>query len=58
MTDRKLVIIATSSSNGCPNEICDSLHDEDAPVQYLCSRCFPDPPGDLVEASDDDEEIE
>ena len=22
--------------------VCDGLHDEGAPEQYLCSRCFPD----------------
>lgn len=24
-----------------PVEICDGIHDEDAPPQYLCTRCFP-----------------
>ena len=36
---------------------CDGLHDEGAPVQYLCSRCFPDVAsirGDLTEPQDDE----
>lgn len=35
-------------------QTCDGLHDEGAPVQYLCSRCFPDLRGDLTEAQDDE----
>jgi hypothetical protein len=34
--------------------VCDGLHDEGAPVQYLCSRCFPDLRGDLSESQDDE----
>lgn len=33
---------------------CDGLHDESAPSQYLCSRCFPDLRGDLAETQDDE----
>ena len=32
---------------------CDGLHDESAPLQYLCLRCFPDR-GDLMEPQDDE----
>ena len=35
-------------------EGCDGLHDEGAPLQYLCSRCFPDLRGDLTESQDDE----
>lgn len=37
--------------------LCDGLHDEGAPVQYLCSRCFPDVAsirGDLTDAQGDE----
>ena len=37
--------------------LCDGLHDESAPSQYLCSRCFPDVAsirGDLTDAQDDE----
>lgn len=37
-------------------EICDGLHDETAPIQYLCSRCFPQMRGDLAETQDDEYE--
>ena len=33
---------------------CDGLHDENAPVYYLCSRCFPDHRTDLFEYDDDE----
>lgn len=33
---------------------CDGLHDEDAPTQYLCSRCYPNLRGDLTEPQDDE----
>jgi hypothetical protein len=36
-------------------EGCDGLHDESAPSQYLCSRCFPKLRGDLAEPHNDDE---
>ena len=48
-------------------EGCDGLHDESAPIQYLCSRCFPGLRGDLAEDQvdacdegrrDEDEEME
>jgi hypothetical protein len=32
---------------------CDGLHDEEAPVQYLCSACFPRLRGDLSEPQDE-----
>jgi hypothetical protein len=32
---------------------CDGLHSEGAPVQYLCSRCFP-VRGDLSKLADDE----
>jgi hypothetical protein len=32
----------------------DGLHDEGAPAHCLCSRCFPDLQGDLVETHDDE----
>lgn len=35
-------------------QTCDGLHDEGAPAQYLCSRCFSDLRGDLVEPHDDE----
>ena len=35
-------------------QICDGLHDEVAPTQYLCSRCFLAPRGDLTESQDDE----
>jgi hypothetical protein len=34
--------------------LCDGLHDEGSPEHYLCSRCYPDLWGDLVEAKDDE----
>jgi hypothetical protein len=34
-------------------ETCDGIHDEGAPAQYLCSRCFPDR-NDLGQAEDDE----
>lgn len=42
---------------------CDGVHDETAPVHYLCTRCFPAVGGDLLvrdrlEAPDDEEELE
>jgi hypothetical protein len=38
-----------------PGESCDGLHDESAPSQYLCSRCFPQQlRGDLTEPQDDE----
>jgi len=37
-------------------EGCDGLHDESAPLQYLCSRCFPTLGGDP--AGDQDDEYE
>ena len=37
-------------------EDCDGLHAEGAPVQYLCSRCFPDLRGDLAASHDDEYE--
>ena len=36
------------------NQGCDGLHDESAPSQYLCSRCFPKLRGDLTEAQVDE----
>ena len=33
---------------------CDGLHDENAPIQYLCSRCFPNLRGDLTELQNDE----
>ena len=33
---------------------CDGLHDESAPIQYLCSRCFPKLGGDLTEPQHDE----
>jgi hypothetical protein len=38
-----------------PEPGCDGLHDESAPVIYLCTRCFPDLCGDLTEHEDEDE---
>lgn len=35
---------------------CDGLHDETAPTQYLCTRCFPALGGDLLEPPDDDDD--
>jgi hypothetical protein len=35
--------------------VCDGLHDDGAPEQYLCSRCFPD--GLATDDADDEEEI-
>lgn len=38
-------------------EGCDGLHDEGAPVNFLCTRCFSDPGrGDLALGSDDEED--
>lgn len=37
-------------------EGCDGLHEEGSPVQYLCSRCFPDLRGDLAASHDDEYE--
>lgn len=34
-------------------QVCDGLHDEDAPAQYQCSRCFPSFRGDLLEIQED-----
>lgn len=34
------------------DETCDGLHDEEAPVLLLCSRCFPDLRGDLSRSED------
>ena len=34
-------------------EGCDGLHDESAPTQYLCSRCFP-LQGDLSDPQEDE----
>ena len=34
--------------------VCDGLHDEGAPIQYLCSRCFPSFRGDLLEIQEDE----
>lgn len=28
--------------SGEHEEGCDGLHDDGAPVQYLCTKCFPD----------------
>ena len=33
---------------------CDGLHDESAPIQYLCSRCFPKLRRDLAEPLNDE----
>lgn len=38
-------------------QVCDGLHDEDAPVQYQCSRCFPSFRGDLLEIQDEYDEV-
>jgi len=35
-------------------EPCDGLHDEGAPAIYLCSRCYPQPQGDLFELAHDE----
>ena len=35
-------------------QACDGLHDEGAPIQYLCSSCFPKLRGDLAESQDDE----
>ncbi len=36
-------------------QICDGLHDETAPIQYLCAMCFPGlRGGDLAEPQDDE----
>jgi hypothetical protein len=32
---------------------CDGIHDEQAPAQYLCSRCFPSGDKDLPSEEDD-----
>ena len=33
---------------------CDGLHDENASIQYLCSRCFLNLRGDLTELQNDE----
>lgn len=38
-------------------QVCDGLHDEDAPVQYQCARCFPIFRGDLLETQDEYDEV-
>ena len=50
--DRRLWLLSV------PGEGCDGLHDEAAPVQYLCSKCFLDLRGDLAEPQDDDDRDE
>jgi len=38
-------------------QTCDGLHDEDAPLLYLCSRCFPygaGARGDLADLGEDE----
>ena len=52
--DRRFWPVSVVSDRLSPDdkEGCDGLHDESAPTQYLCSRCFPDIRGDLAEAQD------
>lgn len=48
-------VSATSAAQPSDDsDVCDGLHDEGAPPQYLCSRCFPDPQGDLAVLQDDE----
>lgn len=59
MTDSTHVVAtvtAVDSPSPDDDQFCDGLHDMGAPIQYLCSRCFPEPQrrGDLAEAEDDD----
>ena len=49
-TSGKWIVEPKPSSTG--NEAaCDGIHDEGAPTQYLCTRCFPDG-GDLATHED------
>lgn len=37
------------------DEICDGIHDDGAPLMYLCTRCFPKQlGGDLLGVDDED----
>lgn len=47
------VTVLPNESAPADGQTCDGLHDEGAPAQYLCSRCFPDLQGDLAEIADD-----
>jgi len=47
--DRALVDVLITMSG----EWCDGLHDEEAPQQYLCSRCFPNGREDPSAQEDD-----
>lgn len=47
------IILSNADDEACD---CDGLHDEGAPAQYLCTRCFPDPGrGDLGQGHDDED---
>lgn len=67
--DKKFVVIGTSGSPDYLNDTtgdrrfwplvadearCDGIHDENAPIQYLCSKCFQGPRGDLTAPQDDE----
>lgn len=60
-SDRRLWPLSVPSArpsleDGEDSDGCDGLHDESAPTQYLCSRCFPGRyplRGDLSDPQDD-----
>lgn len=58
--DRRFWSMSASPEMPAPTEnLCDGIHDEDAPTHYLCTRCFPDLAsqargGDLQVPNDDD----
>jgi len=45
------VVVATVAAG--EGDACDGIHDEGAPLLYLCTRCFPDLRGDLPAQEDD-----
>lgn len=50
--DRRYWVVSVPHSERASNDglDCDGLHDQNAPIQYLCSRCFPAlPQGDLAD---------
>lgn len=49
-----LAELARCADDGFDRQDCDGLHDEGAPPQYLCTRCFPDLRGDLAALEEDE----
>ena len=48
-------LVEMSGPLSATEDSCYGLHDEGAPIQYLCSRCFPDLlRGDLAEPQEDE----